>query len=115
MKSKEEAMKYFENVVNPAIEELIDEYNQREGYRTGYCPDPILFRDKPPVAEHNGINVKFPNNTEKSVSVCWFEGGDRILIGRIDYVLGSGANRMYAFQDADKEFVKDRIRELIGE
>lgn len=106
-------MKYFENVVNPAIDELIDEYNQREGYRTGYCPDPILFRDNPPVAEHNGISVTFPNGTEKNVSVCWFEGSDKIMIGRIDKVVGG--TQTYMFEKTDKEFVKDRIRELIGD
>lgn len=109
MNSRQKASEYFEQVVTLAIAELVEEYRMN-GYEAGVHGDKIPFRDKPAIAENHGIWVNLPNGAHKRIAVCWPEGSDKILVSNIRTL---GASELYIFDQADKEFLKGRIRGLI--
>ena len=90
MASHKEARQYFEEVVIPAIDELVDEYNQKEGYWAGAHGDPAVKEGKGRLSfgEVHGIHLIYPDGTEKKVSVHWPAYSDNIVIG-VAKVIGS--------------------------
>ena len=107
---REVAEQYFEFVVDPAVEEILEEYNAREGYEAGVHAKEFLTKDAPDVAEVHGIYVIFPGGASRFVSVCWPEGSEQVLIG----VPGeSGEPITIDIHDTDKEKLKDIVRGVI--
>lgn len=102
----EVAEQYFECVVDPAVDEILEEYNARDGYEAGVHAKEFLTRDAPDVAEVHGIYVIFPGGTSRYVSVCWPEGTEQVLIG----VPGeSGELLTLDMHDTDKERLKEIV------
>jgi hypothetical protein len=112
MAGYKEARQYFEGVVIPAIDELLDEYNQKEGYRAEVHEDSVLKEGKgrPPFGEVHGIHLTYPNGTENKVSVHWPAYSDNIIIGLLK-VVGS---KSISMREADKEFLKREIRKILA-
>ena len=106
----EVAEQYFECVVDPAVEEILEEYNARDGYEAGVHAKEFLTKNAPDVAEVHGIYVIFPDSTSRFVSVCWPEGSEQVLIG----VPGkTGEPFTIDIHDTDKEKLKDILRGVI--
>lgn len=51
----EVAKQYFECVVDPAVSEILEEYNAREGYKAGVHAREFLTKNDPGVSEAHGI------------------------------------------------------------
>ena len=109
MITRQEASKYFYEVVMPAIAELIEEY-KKAGLEVSEHQDPPRFRKKPAILENKGIWVTHANGVQKRIFVSWPERTNKILIGN----LSTGDTKLLIFDQADKEFLKERIRELIN-
>ena len=106
----EVAEQYFECVVDPAVEEILEEYNARDGYEAGVHAKEFLTRYAPEVAEVHGIYVIFPDSTSRCVSVCWPEGSEQGLIG----MPGESAEPFTIdIHDSDKKKLKDVVRGVI--
>lgn len=107
----EVAKQYFECVVDPAVEEILEEYNSREGYEAGVHAKEFLTKNKPGVSEVHGIYVIFPDAARRLVSVCWPEGSETVLIG----VPGEPDEPLITLDmaETDKEALKDAIRGVI--
>ena len=106
----EVAEQYFECVVDPAVEEILEEYNERDGYEAGLHAKEFLTKNAPDVAEVHGIYVIFPNGASRFVSVCWPEGSQRVLIG----VPGEPEEPFTIdIHDTDKKKLKDLVRGVI--
>ena len=111
MAGHKEARQYFEEVVTPAIGELVDEYNQKEGYWAGIHGDPALMagRGRLSFGEVHGIHLIYPNGTEKKVSVHWPAYSDNIVIG----VVKVTGLETFPMREADKELLKREIRKIL--
>lgn len=111
MASRKEASRYFEEVVKSAINELIDDYKQKEGYWAGVHGYPALKEGKARLSfgEVHGIHLVYPNGTEKSVSVHWPAYSDNIIIG----VVGVKGSTTFSMREADKELLKREIRQIL--
>lgn len=111
MAGHKEARKYFEEVVTPAIDELFNEYSQKEGYLAGVHGDSTLKVGKARLSfgEVHGIHLIYPNGTEKKVSVHWPAYSDNILIG-VERVKGL---KTLPMREADKELLKSEIRKIL--
>ena len=111
MAGHKEARQYFEEVVTPAIDELVDEYNQKRGYWASVHGDPVLKAGKGrlPFGEVHGIHLIYPNGTEKKVSIHWPAYSDNIVIGVVK-VIGS---YIFSMQETDKELLKREIRKIL--
>lgn len=107
----EVAKQYFECVVDPAVNELLDEYNAREGYEARVHAKEFLTKNDPGVSEVHGIYIIFPDSTRRLVSVCWPEGTEIVLIG----VPGEPDEPLITLDmtETDKEELKEAVRELI--
>ena len=107
----EVAKQYFECVVHPAVDEILEEYNALEGYEAGEHSKEFLTKDDPGVSEVHGIYVIFPDATRRLVSVCWPEGSETVLIG----VPGEPDEPLITLEmtETDKEELKDAIRGVI--
>jgi hypothetical protein len=111
MAGHKEARKYFEEVVIPTIDELVYEYNQKEGYRAGAHGDPTLKAGPARLSfgEVCGIHLTYPDGAENKVSVHWPAYSDNIVIG----VLKIGGSKSFPMREADKEFLKKEIRKIL--
>lgn len=110
MIEREQARKFYDEVVIPAIAELIEEYRYN-GYDAGVHRDKMLFRDYPPIAETHGIWVILPDGTQQRIAVSWPEDYDRFIVGDLTT---AGVSQLYFFEEADKALIKEKIKELIG-
>lgn len=102
--------KYFALVVNPAVEELIEDYNRKEGYEAGVHAHEILTAGLSSVAEVHGVYVVKPDGRTVYVSICWPEGTEKILIGQPG---GDVEIKTLTFHEADKERLKNEITKLL--
>lgn len=102
--------KYFELVVRPAVDELLAEYNLREGYEAGVHAHEILTAGISSVAEVHGVYVVKPDGRTVYVSICWPEGTEEVLIGQPS---GDAEMKTLTFQEADKEIIKKEIAEIL--
>jgi hypothetical protein len=111
MAGHKKARQYFEEVVIPAIEELVNEYNQKRGYWAGAHEDSTLKAGKARLSfgEVHGIHLIYPNGTEKKVSVHWPAYSDNVIIG-VDGVKGITTLPM---READKELLRSEIRKIL--
>ena len=111
MAGHKEAREYFEKVVTPAIDELVDDYNQKEGCWAGAHGDPTLKEGRARLSfgEVHGIHLIYPNGTEKKVSIHWPAYSDNIVIGVLK-VIGS---RTFSMRETDKELLKREINKIL--
>ena len=106
----EVAEQYFECVVDPAVAEILEEYNARDGYEAGVHAKEFLTKNAPDIAEVHGIYVIFPDSTRRFVSVCWPEGSQQVLIG----MQGESDDPFTIdIHDTDKKKLKDVVRGVI--
>lgn len=106
----EAARQYFECVVDPAVDELLAEYNELDGYEAGVHCRKLLTRGDSSVSEVHGLYFIYPGGGRKFVSVCWPVDSETVLIG----IVGDGRdNKLLDIYDMDKEELKTEIRELI--
>jgi hypothetical protein len=107
MALRQKAEEYFEEVVKPAISELIFEY-RLNGYETG-IHKPIVD-NKPGIGVGHGIWVQLPGGRKKTVSVFWPKGVEHILVSDHDSI---GAKRYKLSGETDRELLKKKIKELV--
>jgi len=97
-------------VVRPAVEELIEDYNRKEGYEAGVHAEEILTAGISSVAEVHGVYVVKPDGGTVYVSICWPEGTEEVLIGQPG---GDAEIKTLTFHEADKERIKKEITKLL--
>lgn len=110
MTTRQKASEYFEQVVEPAITELVEEYKMN-GLETGIHGDTPIPGIEYDIKLSIGIWVTFPNANHMRIAVSWPEGTDKILVGNLQTI---GGGELYSMDQTDNEFLKEKIRECVG-
>ena len=104
--SGEKAKDIFWNIIDPFLENLINEIKAQDGYNA-WGSD---WNPGPTGGEANGITKQYPNGTQKTVYVFWPDGGHSILVGLKGAVGGSGK---FPLDDFNETEFKKRIQAIL--
>lgn len=107
----DKANEYYDEVVRPTIQELVDEYNINNKARSVDGEGNIVVSGvRQPNALGSGIHVIFSDEAEKKVAVNWSSDSDKIRIGPI------GEEGIYLImRDCTNALLKSTIKACLGE
>ena len=98
----------FEKVVEPVFKELIEEYDDVNGYEVRIVPESPLIMG---IKRHSSIFLRRPDGIEMIVCVYWIEGNERLFAANIMMVT---FNRTFDIYTVNKEELKKQIKFLGG-
>jgi hypothetical protein len=111
MATWDEARNFYRRVVDPAIDQLCEEYNAKEGFSASTSGDRLMERQPGSLAEAYSLSVSFPDGTEKAASVSWEWESDNVFIGRLRAV---GGQRELDMATTTIDDIKQYIRMILG-
>jgi hypothetical protein len=104
----EKANEVFETVIEPALLELIEEYNSLGTIEVKIVSDVPLISG---IDRYVSIMFKDPNNFELIVCVYWIKGSDKIIVDNIGLVF---TNKVLDIYTVTKEELKRQVKLVAG-
>ncbi len=98
----------FKNVVEPSLEELIQEYDGVGGYQVKIVPDGPLITG---IQRYMSILFKLPNGIEMVICVYWVSGSERLVVENIQMVT---LNKRFDIFSVTREELREQIKYLAG-
>ena len=105
---KEKANEVFDNVVKPALRELVEEYDGTDGFEVKIVSDSPIITG---IERYASIMFIHPDGLEMMVCVYWIKGSDRIVAENISMVT---LNRNLDIYQVTKEELKKNVKFLAG-
>ena len=100
---------FFEKVIVSSVEELIEEYNQKEGYSASLHKEATLDNPDDPWENVIGILVKCPDRTQKKIALHQSLGGEVYTIG----LEGEEMVESFNYMEVDKTYIKEELKNII--
>ncbi len=102
----EKAFQVFQNIVNPVFVELIQEYNNVNGYEVVIVNESPLIMG---IERNSSIMVKHPDGLEMIICVYWIGGHDKLVAENIRMLT---LNKSFNIYDVTGEELKKQIKFL---
>lgn len=104
----EKAIEVFERVVEPALQELIEEYRSADTLEVKIVADVPLITG---IDRYVSVMFKDPNNFGLVVCIYWIKGSDNIIVDNIGLVFTNKVLDLYAVTKGD---LKKQVKLVAG-